>query len=117
VKFQSPLAAAGFEVPVVPIEVPKGRLLQGQLVDPDNKPLAHWTVITQSSRGETDADGKFRVMLRHNEVPSDWKTYSPENLRGVPKAISESPLVLQITDYSRAVLPPGPKMYTPRGQE
>ena len=84
-------------------------LLQGQLVDPDNKPLAHWTVITQSSRGETDADGKFRVMLRHNEVPSDWKTYSPENLRGVPKVISESPLVLQIIDYSKAVLPPGPE--------
>ncbi len=89
----------GFEVPVVPIEVPKGRLLQGQLVDPDNKPLAHWTVITQRSRAETDADGKFRVILRHNERPSDWKTYSPENSRGVPKVISESPLLLQITDF------------------
>lgn len=117
VRFQSPLAAAGFEVPVVPIEVPKGRLLQGQLADPDNKPLAHWTVITQRSRGETDADGKFRVILRHNERPSDWKTNSPENSRGVPKVISESPLVLQITDYSRAVLPPSKGMYTPRIQE
>ncbi len=109
VRFRSPLAADRFEVPVVPIEVPKGRLLQGQLIDPDNKPLAHWTVITQRSRAETDADGKFRVILRHNERPSDWKTYSPENSRGVPKVISESPLLLQITDYSRAVLPPGPE--------
>jgi len=84
-------------------------LLQGQLVDPDSKPLAHWTVITPRSRAETDADGKFRIVLRHNAVPSDWKIYSPENSRGVPKVISESPLVLRITDYSRAVLPPGPE--------
>ena len=109
VKFQSPVAADGIEVPVLPIEVPKGRLLRGQLIDPDNKPLAHWTVITRRSKGETDADGKFRIMLRHNEVPYDWKTYSPENLRGVSRVISESPLVLQIIDYSKAVLPDIPE--------
>jgi len=95
----------------VPIAVPKGQMLRGQLVDPDNKPLAHWTVITRGSGGETDADGKFRIMLRHNEVPYDWKTHSPENLPGVPRVISESPLVLQIIDFSKAVLPSQPDSY------
>jgi len=111
VRFQSAVAADGFKVPVVPIAVPKGQMLRGQLVDPDNKPLAHWTVITRGSGGETDADGKFRIMLRHNEVPYDWKTHSPENLPGVPRVISESPLVLQIIDFSKAVLPSQPDSY------
>ena len=97
VRFHSPVAADGIEVPVLPIEVPKGRLLRGQLVDSENKPVAHYTGITQNSGGATDADGKFRIMLRHDQAPSDWETYSPEKSSGVPKVVSESPLVLQIS--------------------
>ena len=97
VRFQSPVGTDGFTVPVVAIDVPKGRLFRGQLVDSENKPVAHYTVITQNSGGETDADGKFRIMLRHDQVPSDWKTYSPEKSSGVPIVVSESPLVLQIS--------------------
>jgi len=119
VRFQSSVAADGIEVPVLQITVPKGKMLRGQLVDLDNKPLAHWTVLTLGSGGETDVDGKFGIKVRDNNqsppnqrtlrrdpVPTDFKTHSPQNSRGVSKVISETPLVLQIMDYSKAILTP-----------
>jgi len=119
VRFQSSVAADGIEVPVLQITVPKGKMLRGQLVDLDNKPLAHWTVLTLGSGGETDVDGKFGIKVRDNNqsppnqrtlrrdpVPTDFKTHSPQNSRGVPKVISETPLVLHIMDYSKAILTP-----------
>jgi len=122
VRFQSSVAADGIEVPVLQITVPKGKMLRGQLVDLDNKPLAHWTVLTQGSGGETDVDGKFGIKVRDNNqsppnqrtlrrdpVPTDFKTHSPQNSRGVSRIISESPLVLQVIDYGKAVLPDIPE--------
>ncbi len=127
VEYWSPRSSglgSAFEVPDVeefelePITFVPSKVLDGQLVDQDGRPLVNWSVfgypdipgksteyVTNCFGGTTsDGEGKFSSLYPSTFPPAVWKVrnkdwpspYESDNRKWIAKLISEEPLILWV---------------------